>query len=125
MGTIAQNADAVRVRISLQKIGQSIADIADRYQPDDFTTRRLHMLALEAFAAVRPDLVAVSDLNKAFITADVAAVPDETPDQHTCRYITRVLQLASENGARRVRAELAEDLRRKEARLAQVRAAPN
>lgn len=87
-------ADAVRVRMSLAKITQSIYDIAARCDQGDFLTRRLVRLAADAVHQAQTDRIGVADLDVAFVHTRPEFTDNETEDQHVCRYITRVLTMA-------------------------------
>lgn len=95
MRSTCEAADSTRVRISLAKIGQAIADIGGRCGSKDFVTRRLLGIAARRFSEIDLDQVSIADLDRAFVAATVPIDERETCDQHACRYMARVLQLAS------------------------------
>lgn len=92
-------ADEVRVRLSLARISNSIAEIRSRSGRHDFLTRRLAQVAADAVEHVKADRIGVADLDVAFVNTRPMIADNETEDQHLCRYIASVMQMAREGAA--------------------------
>lgn len=88
-------ADTMRVCVSLSKILRSLDAIRERTSRSDFVTRRCHRLAMDALFRIDPERVRIGDLDRAFVEASIGVDTNESPDQHACRYMTRVLGIAA------------------------------
>ncbi|QRD62663.1 hypothetical protein H8Z72_22685 (plasmid) [Xanthomonas citri pv. citri] len=108
---IAELAETTRVCLSLSKILDALHVVRERTEPADFVTRRWHKLAMDELFNVDLDRMRISDLHCAFAEASNVDSDGESPDQHTCRYMARVLSIARHRSASNPRRGAGESIR--------------